>query len=199
MSKRVFEAGSNEPLANYHLLTSLVIPRPIAWVSTISAEGVPNLAPHSFFTVASTNPPVIAFTSIGEKDTVRNLRDHPEFVVSLATTRNWRQVNETAAMLPPEADEFVEAGIASEPGDRVAVPRPADSPAHLECRVQEIKQIGNCFMVLGAVEAFVVTEDALGAQNRPLADGLSPVSKLGADEWAPLTDVFSEPRPAPPR
>lgn len=195
VSKRVFEAGSNEPLANYHLLTSLVIPRPIAWVSTISADGVPNLAPHSFFTVASTNPPVIAFTSIGEKDTVRNLRGNPEFVVSLATTRNWRQVNQTAAMLPPEVDEFVQAGIASELGDRVAVPRPADSPAHLECRVQEIRPIGNCFMVLGAVVAFVVAEGALGAQNRPLADGLNPVSKLGADEWAPLTEVFTEPRP----
>lgn len=199
MSKRIFDASTNEPLANYHLLTSLVIPRPIAWVSTVSVDGIPNLAPHSFFTVASTNPPMIVFTSIGEKDTVRNLRQSPEFVVSLATTANWRQVNQSAALLPPDVDEFAYAGITAEPGDRVAVPRPAGSPAHLECRVHQITPVGNCFLVFGAVTAFVVDEGALGPQNRPLADGLQPVSKLGADEWAPLAEVFSEPRPTVPR
>ncbi|MCV2395460.1 flavin reductase family protein [Actinotalea sp. M2MS4P-6] len=195
MSSLVLPTADNEPLRNYQLLTSLVVPRPIAWVSTVSEDGVPNVAPHSFFTVASTNPPVVQFTSITEKDTVRNARATGRFTVSLVTESTWRAANATAVNLPAGLDEFTFTGTPSEPGDTLDVPRPAESPAHLECTVREIRPVGNCFVVLGDVQAFVLDEAVLDANGRPSARALAPVSKLGADEWAPLGEVFAEPRP----
>lgn len=194
----VLPAADNAPLRNYQLLTSLVVPRPIAWVSTLSADGVPNLAPHSFFTVASTNPPVIAFTSISEKDTVRNVRATGRFTVSMVTHGNWPQANATSCNCPPEVDEFAETGTAAEPGDTHDVPRPADSPAHLECTLREVIEVGNCFMVLGDVQAFVVDENVLDETGRPSAIAMAPMSKLGGNDWAGLGEVFLEPRPVHP-
>lgn len=191
----VLPTAENPPLRNYQLLTSLVVPRPIAWVSTLSADGTANLAPHSFFTVASTDPPVIAFTSINEKDTVRNVRATGRFTVSLVTQDTWRQANATSCNCPPEVDEFAETGTVAEAGDTHDVPRPADSPAHLECTLREVLEVGNCFMVLGDVRAFVVDEDVLDDTGRPSAAALAPVSKLGGNEWAGLGEVFAEPRP----
>ncbi len=191
----ILPSDANEPQRNYQLLTSLVVPRPIAWVSTVSADAVPNVAPHSFFTVASTNPPVIAFTSIGEKDTVRNVRATGRFTVSLVTERTWQQANATSCNYPPELDEFGETGTPVEPGDTHDVPRPADSPAHLECALREVIEVGNSFMVLGEVQAFVLDDDVLDTAGRPSSTALAPVSKLGADEWASLGELFSAPRP----
>lgn len=191
----VWNSAENEPLRNYQLLTSLVLPRPIAWVSTTSSDGVANLAPHSFFTVASTNPPAVVFTSIGEKDTVRNLRANPQFTVSVATEPAWREVNGSSRDYPPQRSEFDGEAIASEPGSTNDVRRPAGSPAHLECTVREIRPVGNCFMVIGDVQAFVVDEAVLDEAGRPSATALAPVAKLGADEWAPLGEVFAAPRP----
>lgn len=195
MSTTVLMTAAHEPLRNYQLLTSLVVPRPIAWVSTLSADGVPNVAPHSFFTVASTNPPVVQFTSVTEKDTVRNLRSTEHFTISLITEQNWREANATSINLPQGMDEFAFTGTATEHGDTIEVPRPADSPAHLECTLRDIIPVGNCFLVLGDVQAFVIDTDVLDETGRPSAARLAPVSKLGADEWAPLGQVFSEPRP----
>ncbi len=191
----VLPAAENAPLRNYQLLTSLVVPRAIAWVSTLSPDGVPNLAPHSFFTVASTNPPVIAFTSISEKDTVRNVRATGRFTVSMVTHGTWQQANATSCNCPPEVDEFAETGTAAEPGDTHDVPRPADSPAHLECTLREVIAVGNCFMVLGDVQAFVVDENVLDETGRPSAIAMAPMSKLGGNDWAGLGEVFLEPRP----
>lgn len=195
MSSTVLPSAANEPMRNYQLLTSLVVPRPIAWVSTVSADGVANLAPHSFFTVASTNPPVISFTSISEKDTVRNARATGRFTVSLVTEGNWSHANATAVTLPPELSEFDHTGTRAEPGDTHDVPRPADSPAHLECTVRDIVPVGNCFVVLGDVQAFVLDEAVLDASGRPSVTALAPVAKLGADEWTGLGEVRSAPRP----
>ncbi|MDO8122738.1 flavin reductase family protein [Isoptericola sp. b490] len=191
----VLPSAVNEPLRNYQLLTSLVVPRAIAWVSSVSADGVANLAPHSFFTVASTNPPVIAFTSVTEKDTVRNVSATGRFTVSLVTDATWRSANATSINLPPEHDEFAETGTPVEPGSTHDVPRPANSPAHLECTLREIHPVGNCFMVLGDVQAFVLDDAVLDASGRPSVTALAPVAKLGADEWSHLGEVFSEPRP----
>ena len=102
------ELEGREP---YFLITSLVVPRPIAWVSTLSKEGVPNVAPHSYFNVISSNPWIVHFTSTGEKDTLRNARSTGEFVVNLFGRDLVEKMNFTSADFPPEEDEFEWAGL----------------------------------------------------------------------------------------
>jgi flavin reductase (DIM6/NTAB) family NADH-FMN oxidoreductase RutF len=183
------------PARWYQLLTSLVVPRPIAWVSTVAADGTPNLAPHSFFTVASSAPPVIAFTSIGEKDTLRNIRATGRFTVSVVGEGTWADANATSCPHPPGVDEFVAAGVAAQPGATHDVPVPAASPAHLECSLREVVPVGNAFLVLGDVQAFVLADGVADESGRPAIAALAPAAKLGADEWALLAPAFSEPRP----
>jgi flavin reductase (DIM6/NTAB) family NADH-FMN oxidoreductase RutF len=119
----------------YKILTSVVVPRPIAWVSTRSADGVDNLAPHSFFTVSCVDPPMVQFTSIGVKDSLRNVRATGEFVVCMATESQFEQVNATATDFPAEVSEFATVGLTVEPSLRVKPARVAESPVALECKL----------------------------------------------------------------
>src|SRR5690606_10349473 len=105
---------ATEGVNAYGLLTALVVPRPIAWVSTLSAEGVGNLAPHSFFTVASARPPIVQFTSVGVKDTLRNVRATGEFVVNLASLPMIDMINASSAPFDPTVDEAAKVGVAQE-------------------------------------------------------------------------------------
>src|ERR1700710_3112394 len=95
----------------YALLNTIVVPRPIAWVSTRSSSGVDNLAPHSYFTVAAVQPPVVQFTSVGVKDSLRNVRETGEFVVNVSTRPLLMSVNRTATRFAPHVDEFLAAGL----------------------------------------------------------------------------------------
>lgn len=196
MTKRDFATADLAPPAPYQLLTSTIVPRPIGWVSTRSAAGVDNLAPHSFFTVASVVPPIVSFTSVGAKDTLRNVRETGEFVVCLASEPLTEQVNETARPIPSDASEFDRAGLTREPSVHVAPPRVAESPVAIECRLHQIIEVGNCFMVLGEVVGFAVDEDVL-APGAPHAEyeALRPMAKLGRDEWSSPGLVSTHPRP----
>src|SRR6478736_1034775 len=120
-SRTVFDPA-DEGVNAYKLLTALVVPRPIAWVSTLSPEGKGNLAPHSFFTVASGRPPVVLFSSLGRKDTVRNIEATGEFVVSFSSESLLQQVNNSSAPFEHGDDEALELGIATEPSHGVAAP-----------------------------------------------------------------------------
>jgi flavin reductase (DIM6/NTAB) family NADH-FMN oxidoreductase RutF len=129
--------------AFYRLLTSVVVPRPIAWVSTLAADGTTaNLAPHSFFTVACTDPPIVQFTSVGRKDSLRNIEATGEFVVNLAPEPLFEQINASAVDFPAEVDEFDAVGIEREPSLVVGPPRVAASPVALECRLHSTLGIG---------------------------------------------------------
>ena len=117
----------------YKLLNSVVVPRPIAWVSSTSDDGVDNLAPHSFFTVSCVTPPIIQFTSVGRKDSQRNIEETREFVVNLTPESLFEEVNATATDFPNDEDEFAEVGVVRESSLRVGPPRVAGSPVALEC------------------------------------------------------------------
>ena len=166
----------------YKLLTAVVVPRPIAWVSTVSAEGVVNLAPHSFFTVACTDPPVIQFTSVGRKDSLNNVEATREFVVALTPERLFEQVNATGTNFPPEIDEFAAVGLTQEPSERVRPPRVAESPVALECVLQGTVSFGNCTVVFGRVVLASIDSDVLDGDH-PVFEKLAPLSRLGRDEW----------------
>jgi flavin reductase (DIM6/NTAB) family NADH-FMN oxidoreductase RutF len=175
----------------YRLLTAVIVPRPIAWVSSSSLEGVDNLAPHSFFTVASVNPPIIAFTSVGEKDSLRNIRATGEFVVNLAPRELLAEVNATGTSFPPEVSEFDAAGLTREAGLTVAAPRVAESPVALECRLHSTLAVGDSVMVFGEVTHAVVASGVLQGTH-PRIDLLEPLSRLGLDEWGttgPVTEL----------
>lgn len=178
----------------YRLLTGLVVPRPIAWVSTVDAEGHGNLAPHSFFTVASGRPPVILFSSLGRKDTVRNVEETGEFVVSFSSENLLDAVNKSSAPFEHGDDEALELGIATEPSETVAPHRVAESPASIECRLHQIVEVGHAFVVFGRVSAITVVTDVL-VDGLPAFDRLRPVSRLGGPEWARPPEMFRLERP----
>lgn len=172
----------------YRLLTAVVVPRPIAWVSSTSAAGVDNLAPHSFYTVASVTPPIIQFTSVGRKDTLRNIKERGEFVVNFAPAELLPEVNATGTNFPPEVSEFDAAGLTREASVTVGVPRVAQSPVALECRLHSTLAMGDCVLVFGEVTHAAVSADVL-AGNHPRIDLLGPLARLGRDEWGRLGPV----------
>lgn len=174
--------------AFYKLLTSTVVPRPIAWVASQSERGVDNLAPHSFFTVASTDPPVVQFTSVGEKDSLRNIRASGEFTVNFTPEELFERVNATATAFGPEVSEFDAAGLQREPSTFVNTPRVSESPVALECRLHSLIPVGNSTLVLGEVVHAVIAEHVLDGDH-PRADLLKPLSRLGRNEWGTLGEV----------
>ena len=121
--------------AFYRVLNSVVVPRPIAWVCSRSADGVLNLAPHSFYTVACVDPPVVQFTSVGRKDSLRNVEATGEFTVSLAPEALFEQINGTATDFPPGTSEAEMCGVRLEPSDGSASPgsRNRRSPSSARC------------------------------------------------------------------
>jgi len=191
--RTVFDPADPE-VNPYRLLTGLVVPRPIAWVSTLDAEGRGNLAPHSFFTVASGRPPVILFSSLGRKDTVRNIEETGEFVISFSSESLLQQVNASSAPFEHGDDEALELGIATEPSETVAPHRVAESPASIECRLHSVVPVGHAFVVFGAVTAITVRSDML-VDGLPAIERLRPVSRLGGDEWGHPVEVFKLKRP----
>lgn len=181
----------------YDLLTSLVVPRPIAWITTVGPDGVGNLAPHSFFNVACARPPIISFSSVGRKDTLRNVLTTGHFVVNLVSEGLSDLANASSAPFDPEVDEARLLGIALEPSAVVPVPRVADSPASIECTLHSTITLGNSHLVLGDVKAITVCEEAL-VDGRPSIEGLRPMSRLGRDEWGLPPGVIRLTRPRRP-
>ncbi len=176
------------PFPFYRLLTAVVVPRPIAWVSTTSADGVDNLAPHSFFTVACVDPPVVQFTSVGRKDSLRNVEATREFVVNLAPEPLFEQINATATDFPGGVSEFDAVGVAREPSLRVKPPRVADSPVALECVLHAVLGLGNSWVVMGRVVHAAIAPTVL-EDGSPRLDLLRPLSRLGGNEWGTVGGV----------
>lgn len=177
----------------YATLIGLVAPRPIAWVSTRSVGGVDNLAPHSFFTVASSDPPVIAVVSMGEKDTLRNVRETGELVVCGVPARLREAANLTAADFPPDVSEFDAAGLTREPAATVAPSRVAESPFAIECRLRQLVEVGDGTMILADVLLFAVVPDAV-VDRRVQTAPLDLVSRAGTDDWFSLGERWPTPR-----
>ena len=196
-SRSVFDpddAGVNA----YKLLTSLVVPRPIAWVSTLDASGRGNLAPHSFFTVASGRPPVVLFSSLGRKDTVRNIEETGEFVVNFSSEELLHQVNGSSAPFEHGDDEAAALGITTEPSQTVAPPRVAESPGvdRVPARADRRGRLGVRRLRGGHARSRCATRCSSTAC--PAMEHLRPVSRLGGEEWGRPPEVFSLARPQRP-
>ncbi len=176
--------------AFYGLLTSVILPRPIAWVSTVSSDGSDNLAPHSFFTVACVDPPVVQFTSVGRKDSLRNVEQTREFVVCLASEPLLGKINDTSTDFPHGTSEFDRAGLTREPSRTVRPPRVAESPVALECRFAGTTCFGDSTVVFGRVLHAVVSASVL-RNGHPAVDLLRPLARLGGRDWSSIGEVHS--------
>lgn len=189
------------PREAYSLLISTIVPRPIAWVSTLSPEGRPNLAPFSFFTGVASDPPMLAL-AVGRrrgrpKDTAANIEARGEFVVNVVTEKLARAMVLTSGDFPPEINEFDEAGVTPVPSARVAPPRVKESPVHMECRLEEIIPVGRSrtSLVIGEVLVFHI-DDALWGGSDVDVSALRPIGRLGRTLYAAITETLEIPRPA---
>jgi flavin reductase (DIM6/NTAB) family NADH-FMN oxidoreductase RutF len=187
----------DEDVNAYRLMTAVVVPRPIAWVTTLSPDGVVNLAPHSFYTVACANPPIVQFTSVGAKDTLRNVLETREFVVNLAHGPLLEAVNNSSAAFPADTSEPDELGITMEPSVAVGPPRVQDSPVSIECTLHSSIELGDSTVVFGDVVLFTVADEVL-VDGHPDYDLLDPLARLGKDEWGVRAEVTSIRRPRKP-
>lgn len=150
----------------YKLLIGSVVPRPIAWISTVGADGINNLAPFSFYTVASRNPPTLCI-SIGErsddlgpvKDSLKNIRDTESFVVNVVSVSLANAMHESSGGHPPEADEFEAAGLSAVSSGAVEAPRVGEALISMECRLDRIIPVGEDHLVLGTVVLFHIRDD----------------------------------------
>jgi flavin reductase (DIM6/NTAB) family NADH-FMN oxidoreductase RutF len=161
----MFDIAAIPPAEGYKLLVSTVVPRPIAWVTTVDRAGVVNAAPYSFFNAVASNPPIVAVgigpKGSGVKDTGENIRATGEFVVNLVSEETAEGMNITAIDFPAGTDELVEAKLTRAPSGKVKPPRILESPVSLECRTHTIVDVGNHAVVLGEVVAIWVRDDCV--------------------------------------
>ncbi|MFI5357433.1 MAG: flavin reductase family protein [Opitutales bacterium] len=188
----------------YRWMTAMILPRPIAWVSTISADGKTNLAPFSFFQGVCANPPTLMFVPVNnrqgaKKDTVRNIEAVPEFVVNLVSHALGETMNQTAALLPYGESEFERYGIAAAPAEKVRPPRVAAAPVAFECALDRIVCIGEgplaANVVFGRILAAHVSETVLDAAGHIDTRKLDLIGRLGGDGYATTRDTFAMERP----
>jgi len=189
-----FDPAEQDTAWTYRTLTSVVIPRPIGWISTTSAEGVDNLAPYSFFNVATTDPPTVLFapgrrsySQDGRTDTARNARETEEFVVNLVTDEFAAAMNETSARLDPAESEFDHAGLERAPSTVVTPPRVAGVACAMECELDEIHRVGRHELVLGEVVRFHLADRLLTDEGRVDVTEVDAVGRL-ASSWYDWTD-----------
>lgn len=188
----------------YQWMVSLVAPRPIAWVTTLSASGVINLAPFSFFNVFGANPPVVVFSPTlkrdsTKKDTLINIERHGEYVIHASTEGDIDAINASSASLPPELSEVEYVGKRTLPSVLVKVPRLADAPFALECKLRQIVPVGNgpisSNLIIGDVVMMHIDPVILGKDGKVDPRRLRSVARLGGEHWCRSTDLFQMERP----
>lgn len=181
-----------------HLLTGLVVPRPIAWVSTVSIEGVPNLAPHSYFMAVSSQPPILMFASTvrsgRRKDTLANVEETGEFVVNLVSEDHLEAMNMTSASVEPGVDEFELAGLAKAPSRLVRPWCVKAARAAMECRMVKTVSMGDATVVFGEV-VYVHIDENIWLDGRVDATPLRPLSRLGGSLYGTLGTILRKKRP----
>lgn len=192
------------PRDAYRWMIHTILPRPIAWVSTINENGQTNLAPFSFFQGVTANPPTLMFVPVNDrhgvkKHTVQNIERVPQFVVNLVSAELGEAMNRTSATLPYEESEFETFGIPAAPSVRVRPPRVAASPIAFECELDRIVLIGEgplaANVVFGRILLVHVRDDVLGDRGLPDPLKLKLIARLGGDSYAAVNSVFDMERP----
>lgn len=185
---------------------SLVVPRPIGWISTRDANGRANLAPYSFFNAVSSHPPIVMFSSNGQhleggiKDSAKNAEETGEFVCNIATWELREQMNATSAMLARDVDEFERAGLTPATSVLVRAPRVEESPVNLECRYLQTVSLpsddpaGANYTVFGIVVGIHIDQSIIKG-GRIDMDAFKPIARLGYMDYTTVDTVFTMERP----
>jgi len=190
----------------YRLLIGSVVPRPIGWVTTVSVDDVGNLAPFSFYMAATGNPPtVVLSTSMrdGEpKDTLRNVKEIPEFVLNVVSEDVAEAMNATSEEFPADIDELLAAGLTAVPSSRVRPMRVAEAPINMECRLVQLVPVGDpttgSTLIIGEVLAWHVRDDIFDADRmRIRQDVLRAIGRMAGDGYCRTRDQFEMIRPNP--
>jgi len=186
----------------HHFLISVIVPRPIAFVSTVGADGTHNLAPFSYFNLISSRPPLVGISvnrrTAGPKDTSRKVRETGDFVVNLVDEALSAQAVDASGEWAADVDEFTLTGLTPVASEKVKAPRVGESPVSLECRLERIVDVGDTDFIIGEVVWAHVRDDVLrDGRVDPLL--LKPVGRLGGDMYTVVREVFSKPRPRAPR
>lgn len=188
---------------NYKLLIGSIIPRPIAFVTSLSEKGVLNGAPFSYFNIVSSNPPLISLSiqRSGEKqkDTARNIFHSKEFVIHIVDEENVQKINETAATLPPDESEIELAQLTPVNSTKVAVPGIKEAKIRLECNLEQSLELGEgdipgCDLIIGRIVHFHI-EPTIYHEGKIDPRGLGAVSRLAGINYAKIGDIFSIERP----
>lgn len=195
---RVINPNNNTERENYKILTGSIIPRPIAFVTTQSNEGIVNAAPFSFFSIVSSEPPMLSI-SIGRKngelkDTARNILAKKEFVIHIVDEMNVQQVNETAASLPYNQSEIELANLQLIESSIIAVPGVKESKVRFECTLEQHIKLENNDLLIGKVVCFHIAEEVY-EDGKINAKNLGAVSRLAGSNYAKLGESFSLERP----
>jgi len=186
--------------AIYKLLSGAVIPRPIGWISSISKDGIPNLAPFSFFNAVGDDPPHVVFSTVRsgnrEKDTLRNVLETRQFVVNMVTEELVGQMNMTADPLPNGISEFTHAGLTPVPSVKILPPRVAESPVQFECELAHHYELenhknGGAVLLVGRVVMFHVREGLLDEKFHIDMNKYRPVARLAGSGYSALGNTFS--------
>jgi len=181
----------------------MILPRPIAWVSTIGKDGVPNLAPFSFFTGVSSKPAIICF-SIGsrkgqKKDTLKNIESTKDFVINVVDEDLAQRMNQSSADYPSNVSEFEETGLTPLPGDKVSSPRVAQSPINMECELIKILNFGQSpntsSLIIGEIVRVHVKDTLIGNGIIDISQ-LKAIGRLGGELYCRTADIFELKRPA---
>jgi len=178
----------------YLLMTGLVIPRPIGWMSTVSASGVRNLAPYSYFNLMGSDPFYVAFGSTGVKDTLTNVRETKQFVANIATLHLLEKMNFTSGDFPRDEDEFGWAGLTPVPSAKVLPPRVGEARAHLECELVQVVTDRNTHIVLGRI-VHAHVDPSVWKNGRVDAQLLDPICRLSGTSYGQLGDLYKVERP----
>lgn len=201
---RRFNPSEHPNVEIYKLMIGAIVPRPIAFVSTVDASGARNLAPFSFFTGCSANPPVVCFSTTVRtgpaplKDTLRNVRESGEFVVNVVSEEFAEQMNACSADVSPEIDEFQLSGLTPLASELVRPPRVAESHVQMECRLRQIVTVsekpGGGYLVLGDVLLFHIDEAVLDGDKIDPAR-LRAIGRMGGPTYTRTSDRFDIARP----
>lgn len=186
----------------YRLLVDIVTPRPIAWIATLSVDGVANLAPYSASNFAGATPPTHLFCPANhpdgrKKDTLRNCETTGEYVVNIVPYALRDAMNASSAALPPEVSEFAHAGLTPAPSAKIRPPRVAESPVQLECTVRQIIHLADgpraSNIVIGKIVALHI-DDSVLRDGKISAELLDTIGRLGGTDYCRTTERFSLPR-----
>jgi flavin reductase (DIM6/NTAB) family NADH-FMN oxidoreductase RutF len=204
---RTFDLQSLSVKERYQFLTSAIVPRPIAWISTQDASGRTNLAPFSYFNAVSSDPPTLVISiarkpSGEKKDTLLNIEFHREFVVNLAPVELAEKVALTGIELPYGESEFTKAGLTPLPAQRIRAPRLAEAKVSLECKLLHLLEVGSggkgsSTLVVGEVVWVHVREDLVAEQSNPYElalEALDPLSRLGGPHYGRAPQKFEIPK-----